>query len=51
MDEKERLAHLDRTLVMSLDMTMSALIKKGAVISTDTMNARNSLICELHNLK
>ena len=51
MGEEERLAHLNRTIVMSLDMTISSLIKKGAVISTDTMNARNSLICELHNVK
>ena len=51
MGEEERLAHLNRTIVMSLDMTISSLLKKGAVISTDTMNARNSLICELHNVK
>lgn len=51
MDEEQRIAHLNRTLVMSFDMTLDALIKKGAVISSDTINARNSLICELHNLK
>lgn len=51
MDEEQRIAHLNRTLVMSFDMTLDALIKKGSVISSDTINARNSLICELHNLK
>ena len=51
MTAEERLAHLNRTLVASFDMTISALLKKGAVISNDTLNARNSLICELHSAK
>ena len=51
MNDEEKLAHLNRTLVASFDMTISALIRKGAVISSDTANARNALICELHNVK
>ena len=51
MNDEEKLAHLNRTLVASFDMTISALLRKGAVISGDTANARNALICELHNVK
>lgn len=51
MNDEEKLAHLNRTLVASFDMTISALLRKGAVISSDTTNARNALICELHNVK
>ena len=51
MNDEEKLAHLNRTLVASFDMTISALLRKGAVISSDTANARNALICELHNVK
>ena len=43
MTEKERLTHLRRTLIMSFDMTMRALINEGAVISPDTALARNEL--------
>ena len=41
MTEEERLVHLRRTLIMSFDMTMRALISEGAVISPDTVLARN----------
>ena len=51
MNDEEKLAHLNRTLVASFDMTISALLRKGAVISSDTTNARNALICELHSKK
>lgn len=43
MTEAERLVHLRRTLIMSFDMTIRALINEGAVISTDTTDARNEL--------
>ena len=49
MDEKERLDHLNRVLVASFDMTMAALLRSGAIISSDTINARNGLLCDLHN--
>lgn len=41
-----RLVHLRRTLIMSYDMTMRALINEGAVISPDTTFARNELALE-----
>ena len=44
MDERE--AHLRRTLIMSFDMTMRALLSEGAVISPDTALARNWLVLE-----
>lgn len=40
--ERERL--LRRTLIMSFDMTMRALVNEGALISPDTAFARNELI-------
>ena len=43
MSMEERLVHLRRTLIMSFDMTMRALINEGAVISPDTTFARNEL--------
>ncbi len=46
MSMEERLAHLRRTLIMSFDMTMRALINEGAVISPDTTFARNELALE-----
>ena len=44
MSPDERLIHLRRTLIMSFDMTMRALISEGAVISPDTVLARNELV-------
>ena len=46
MTEEERLTHLRRTLIMSFDMTMRALLSEGAVISADTALARNELVLE-----
>lgn len=46
MTEEERRVHLRRTLIMSYDMTMRALINEGAVISPDTALARNELALE-----
>lgn len=47
MSEEERLCHLDRTLLMSFDMTISAILSEGRVISPDTISARNELISNL----
>ncbi len=47
MSESERLCHLDKTLVLSFDMTISGLIENGSVISDDTTRARNDLIVAL----
>ena len=47
MSHSERLLHLDRTLVLSFDKTICGLIREGAAISPDTIDARNSIISEL----
>ena len=44
MTMEDRLTHLRRTLIMSFDMTMRALINECAVISPDTSLARNELV-------
>ena len=46
MTPAERETHLRRTLIMSFDMTMRALISEGAIISPDTALARNQLVLE-----
>ncbi len=46
MNMEDRLIHLRRTLIMSYDMTMRALINEGAIISPDTAFARNELVLE-----
>ena len=43
MSDDMKLCHLDKTLLMSYDMTLSALIEKKAPISPDTIAARNEL--------
>ena len=44
-EDKHR--HLDRTLLLSFDMTMRDLIENGAIISDKTVDARNSLIRQM----
>ena len=51
MTDEERMLHLNRTLVTSFDMTIDSLLRSGSIISSDTINARNSLLCEIHNAK
>lgn len=51
MTEKERMAHLDRVILHSFDLTISDLIEKGRVISADTVNARNHILLELQDEK
>ena len=43
MTEQERIIHLDRTLLLSFDMTLRGLIEDGKPISPDTISARNQL--------
>lgn len=50
LGEKERLIHLDKTLIMSYDMTIASLVDAGKIISPDTVEARNSLIIGLKKL-
>ena len=44
MSAQERAEHLRKTLILSLDMTIGALIEDGMTVSPDTFEARNSLI-------
>ncbi len=46
MGDGEKLLHLTKVLVASFDMTVCGLIKDNALISEDTVSARNSLIME-----
>lgn len=46
MNGKDRIEHLRKTLIMSLDMTITALIADGMTVSDDTFKARNFLISE-----
>ena len=44
--EEAKLAHLRDTLILSYDMTISALLESGAPVAKETFDARNELICE-----
>ena len=46
MDESERMAHLNDTLILSFDMTIRGIMNEGGVVSSDTFEARNYLIYE-----
>ncbi len=48
MTEEERIAHLRHILIMSFDMTIRALVNEGAIVSTDTVSARNDLVLVEH---
>ena len=48
MNEQEREAHLRAVLIESFDMTVRALTAEGAIISADTVHARNALLLK-HN--
>ncbi len=45
-DYEEKTVHLNDTLIMSFDMTVSALIEEKTPVAKDTINARNQLVCE-----
>ena len=49
MEEHDRFLHLDRTLLRSFNMTLADLLERGMIISKDTVNARNDVICAIHN--
>lgn len=44
MTQDERLMHLDRTLLLSYDMTIACLIRDGEAIAPETTEARNALV-------
>lgn len=46
MTAKERAEHLDRTLILSFDMTIKQLIDEKMPIDICTAEARNYLVCE-----
>lgn len=46
MSEAERMLHLDRIILKSLDMTVLNLIKNGKIVHGQTVKARNCLIAE-----
>ncbi|HHX54639.1 MAG TPA: HD domain-containing protein [Clostridiales bacterium] len=46
-DPQKLLKHLDRTLVLSFDLTIAELIESGSVISMKAVAARNQLLISL----
>ena len=46
LDDRQKEEHLGRTLIMSYDMTIAALLNEGFPVSRDTVEARNQLIRE-----
>lgn len=51
MSREERLDHLRDTLILSFDMTVRGLLEEGLPVSTDSMEARNQLVCRRLALK
>ena len=49
MSAEEKLLHLDRTLLLSFDKTISGLILEGVAISPYTVDARNHIILNLNS--
>ncbi|MBR4295673.1 MAG: bis(5'-nucleosyl)-tetraphosphatase (symmetrical) YqeK [Clostridia bacterium] len=47
MSMSDRLIHLDRTLLLSFDMTIRQLVDEGSPIHVSTFSARNHLIIDL----
>jgi HD superfamily phosphohydrolase YqeK len=47
MSSKEKLRHLYKTLLLSFDMTVRALVDDGSIISADTVIARNEIAAYL----
>lgn len=44
LDEHARLAHLDSAILMAIDATLNHLRRKGGLINSDTLAARNYLL-------
>jgi nicotinate-nucleotide adenylyltransferase len=47
MSAEQKEEHLLRTLLLSFDMTLTALTKEGSPISVETVSARNSVVLAL----
>ena len=48
MSDGDRVAHLNRVLLHSIEITVEELEKKGKIIESNTLRARESLMCELN---
>lgn len=48
MSESDREEHLWRTIVLAFDLTLDSLTKEGGIISTESVEARNSIIVKLN---
>ena len=48
LSPQERILHLNRVLLHSYDLTISALLAEGAVVAPDTIDARNALVEEFN---
>ncbi len=46
MTQEDRLLHLNKVLILSFDMTITALMAEGTPVHPDTMHARNELLVE-----
>ena len=46
MTEEEKNAHLRDVLILSYDMTIKHLLEENSPVASDTIDARNELICE-----
>ncbi len=46
-DEKARLLHLYKTMVLSFDLTIANLINENCVIAADTFSARNAFLVKI----
>lgn len=51
MSDKERLAHLNRVIIRSFDLTVEELREKGRPIEKKTLMARESLVRELEKFE
>jgi HD superfamily phosphohydrolase YqeK len=47
MGKNDKMRHLHRTLLLSFDMTVRSLVDDGAIISADTVLARNEIVAYL----
>lgn len=47
MNSNEKIAHLNRVILRSFDMTVADILKNRRILSADTVRARNGIIFEL----
>lgn len=49
MSEDERMLHIDKVILHSFDLTIADLERRGKIICTSTIKARQSIISEIEN--